>query len=709
MSFLQLINVSKTYKNGTQEFKALDKINITFPAKGLTVILGRSGSGKSTLLNVLGGIDMPTCGELFFRGQSTKKWHEKAWVEYRNKAVSTVFQHYNLFPFLDGLTNVMLPLLISGEKPSVAKRRAEELFVLFDLADLQKRKVDSFSGGECQRLAIMRSVIKNPHVILADEPTGALDDKNAGAVMGLFKELSEDHLVIIVSHNRDLAIQYADRIIEMNEGRVASDTCPEQFKEEAGASLIPQKVQKNQSNEWALLFAKEHFRSRQGRNAIGILAAMVGFAASLLTFGFYMGSTSAVNNATSRYFDYETATLSKTMVQSMDDSPLQLTQTIRPSRAEAEQFSSYIDGLRVELDFSSLLTPFPNVTFEEQVISDFQYLPIDGFPLDERQKEMIVEGQDISVDSLDEIIINHQLADELKTSFSITDIIGKKLHLSIHLSFDYYTGVESHLLITDYFQFEKEVTIAAVVDEFSFLNAPKAFYSHRAAKRFLKAALLPNLSVFLNAEISWYHRLQSVEGSDPLSAYGYRLFLNSETEVDALYALSKKIQTESLETYLISSESFLIKDTLLTMNQAISVGLVFFIAIAWIGSIFIIGMIDFSSFVEKKKEVAILYSLGASRNAIRNIFIYESMGIGLLSVLSALPLSGLLAYIINAMAEKYLGLVSVMVIPFFSISGIPFLLEIGLLVLAFLTSYGATMIPLTLFDKISLADELRDE
>jgi|GEM_PF-125531 len=709
MPFLQVKSVSKTYKNGTREFKALDKIDLAFSSKGLVVILGRSGSGKSTLLNMLGGIDLPTSGELFYRGGSTKKWREKSWTEYRKKAVSTVFQHYNLFPFLDGLSNVMLPLLICGEKNVVAKRRAEELFVLFDLVDLQKRSVATISGGEAQRLAIMRSVIKNPQIILADEPTGALDGKNAEIIMRLFKELSKDHLVVVVSHNRDLAEQYADRVIEMKEGRVVRDTCTEFAGERVTAISIPQKEVKNPAGDWAVLFSKEHFRSRKRRNAIGILAAMVGFAASLITFGFYIGSTKAVNKATSRYFDYETATLSKERVQSMDDSPLQLTQTIRPSRAEAEQFSNYIDGLRVELDFSSLLTPFPDATFEGQTIAEFEYLPIDGFPLDERQKEMIIEGHDVSVDSLDEIVINRQLANELCASFSFQDIIGQKLHLSISLSYDYYTGVENPLIVTDYFQFEKEVTIAAIVDEFSFLNTPKAFYSHRAAKRFLKEALLPNLSIFLSAEMSWYHRLQSVKGNDPLSAYGFRLFLNNETQVNELYALSKKIQTESLETYLISSESFLIKDTLFTMNEAISVGLVFFIAIAWVGSVFIIGMIDFSSFVEKKKEVAILYSLGASRTAIRNIFIYESLGIGFLSVICALPLSGLLAYVINQMSEKYLGLSSVVEIPFLSILGIPFLLEIGLLVLAFLTSYGATMIPLALFDKISLVDELRDE
>ncbi|MCX5775535.1 MAG: ABC transporter ATP-binding protein/permease [Firmicutes bacterium] len=709
MSFLQLKNVSKTYKNGMREFTALENIGLTFSSRGFVVILGRSGCGKSTLLNLLGGIDVPSSGEMIYRGKPTKKWREKAWSEYRKKSVSTIFQHYNLFPFMDGVTNVMLPLLIDGEKPSVAQRRAEEVLALFSLSDFSKRKVDSLSGGECQRLAILRSVSKNPQVILADEPTGALDGKNAEAVMALFKELSKDHLVIIVSHNRELATQYADRLIQMNEGKIVSDSKPIEATQENELGPIGPKIKQAKSGSWAFLFSKEHFRSRKGRNALGIIAATVGFAASLLTFGFYFGSTTAVERSTSRYFDYETATISKKTVQTISDSPLQLTQTVRPSRAEAEQFSNYIDGLRVELDFSSLFIPFPNAACSGQTIADFQYLPIDGFPLDEHQTAMISAGHTPNVDSLDEIIINHELETELKTLFSLETVLGLKIHLSINLAFDYYTGTETPLFITDYFQFDKEVTIVAVATEFSFLNTPKAFYSHRAAKSFLKSALLPNLSSYLESEVSWYHRLQSVEGSDPLSAYGFRLFLNDEGQVGKLYALAKKIQDGTTENYLISSESFLVKDTLLSMNQAISVGLIFFIAIAWVGSIFIIGIIDFSSFVEKKKEVAILYSMGAERTSIRNIFIFESLGIGFLSVICALPISGILAYILNQMATKYLGLSDVVAIPFLAIGTIPFLLETGLLALAFITSYGATMIPLTMFDKISLADELRDE
>ena len=221
---LEVKNLSKIYKStvkGGVDTKALDDVTLTFPDKGMVFLLGKSGSGKSTLLNVCGGLDSPTSGEIIVKGKSSKSFSQSDFDSYRNTFVGFIFQEYNILNEFSVEDNIALALELQG-KPKDKKVIAEFLEQV-DLAGFAKRKPNTLSGGQKQRIAIARALVKSPEIIMADEPTGALDSATGKQVFDTLKKLSADKLVIIVSHDRDFAELYGDRIIELKDGKILSD------------------------------------------------------------------------------------------------------------------------------------------------------------------------------------------------------------------------------------------------------------------------------------------------------------------------------------------------------------------------------------------------------------------------------------------------------------------------------------------------------
>ena len=222
MSLLRLANVSKKYKlNSNKERTVLNNINLSFPDCGLVSIIGKSGSGKSTLINMISLMDEPTNGCIYFRQSCINRFNQKEKENYRNECIGIIFQHYHLLENESVLYNVMLPALIKGDKIKNAAFAAKNLLKSLHFKEnLFKSKCKDLSGGEKERVAILRALINNPKIILADEPTGALDSKNSKIVMDILKEISHERLVIVVSHNKEIVNKYSDKIISIQDGRI---------------------------------------------------------------------------------------------------------------------------------------------------------------------------------------------------------------------------------------------------------------------------------------------------------------------------------------------------------------------------------------------------------------------------------------------------------------------------------------------------------
>ena len=289
---LVLKSIKKDYVSGTTTVHALKGINLTFRKNEFVSILGPSGCGKTTLLNLIGGLDQYTSGDLVIQGKSTKKFKNSDWDAYRNASVGFVFQNYNLISHLSVLNNVEMALSLSGVSQAERKRRAKKALTDVGLSDQFNKKPNQLSGGQMQRVAIARALVNDPDILLADEPTGALDSKTSEQIMALIQAISKDRLVIMVTHNADIAHQYSDRIIELLDGEVLSDTNPEKDPE-LPDSLTLKKT--NMNYVTALISSFKNLFTKKTRTFITTLAGSIGIIGVALVLGISNGTTDYID------------------------------------------------------------------------------------------------------------------------------------------------------------------------------------------------------------------------------------------------------------------------------------------------------------------------------------------------------------------------------------------------------------------------------
>ena len=274
---LQIKNIRKEYKTGNLVQKALDGVSLNLRDSEFVAILGPSGSGKTTLLNIIGGLDRYDSGDLVINGISTKKYKERDWDSYRNHTIGFVFQSYNLIPHQTILSNVELALTISGISKAQRKQRAREALAKVGLGEQVHKKPSQLSGGQMQRVAIARALVNNPDIVLADEPTGALDSETSIQVMELLQEVAKDRLVVMVTHNPELAEQYATRIVNLRDGKIRSDTDPYQVDEKA----LKEPEHKNMGKSsmsflTALSLSFNNLRTKKARTLLTSFAGSIG-------------------------------------------------------------------------------------------------------------------------------------------------------------------------------------------------------------------------------------------------------------------------------------------------------------------------------------------------------------------------------------------------------------------------------------------------
>ena len=271
---LEIKKISKVYESEDFKQTALDKVSISFRENEFVSILGPSGSGKTTLLNIIGGLDKYTSGDLIINGISTKKYTDRDWDTYRNHSIGFVFQSYNLIPHQSILANVELALTLSGVSKNQRRKKALQALKEVGLEEHIKKRPNQLSGGQMQRVAIARALVNNPDILLADEPTGALDSKTSTQIMELLKEVAKDRLVIMVTHNKELAEEYSTRIIELKDGVVIGDTKPFDGKEEKQEAKKSKKT--NMSFKTALSLSLNNLMTKKGRTILTSFAGSIG-------------------------------------------------------------------------------------------------------------------------------------------------------------------------------------------------------------------------------------------------------------------------------------------------------------------------------------------------------------------------------------------------------------------------------------------------
>lgn len=323
---LQIKNISKTYKTGNLVQRALDDVSLNLRDNEFVAILGPSGSGKTTLLNIIGGLDRYDSGDLIINGISTKKYKDRDWDSYRNHTVGFVFQSYNLIPHQTVLANVELALTISGISGKERRERAIKALEEVGLGEQIHKKPNQMSGGQMQRVSLARALVNNPDILLADEPTGALDSETSIQVMDLLKEVAKDRLVVMVTHNPELAYQYATRIVKVKDGKLLEDSDPYEIPEGEASEPVHKNMGKSSmSFLTALSLSFNNLKTKKARTIL------VSFAGSIGIIGIAM--ILSLSHGVNKYIeDMEEKTMS--------EYPLQITKTTTNMMSMSEDMMS---------------------------------------------------------------------------------------------------------------------------------------------------------------------------------------------------------------------------------------------------------------------------------------------------------------------------------------------------------------------------------
>ncbi len=699
MALIELNGVSKCYKvNKTENKYVLKDVTLSFPETGLVSILGKSGSGKSTLLNLIGKLDDPSNGVVYFNGDNIAKYKEKKLTLFRKNIVSYIFQHYHLLENQTALYNVMLPCLLKGDSFSLAKRKVLSLIDDFSIDEvILNKKCSLLSGGEKERIAIMRAFINEPQVLLADEPTGALDKDNALLVMESLRKASEHSLVIVVTHNEQLARQYSDRIIHMKDGKVIYD---EKVRLISGRN--DNRVKRNLSGNpnWYNKIIASNFIKRFKRNIFSLFALMVGIVASMIIFGFSNGAHHSISVSTEKQFDYGVASISKENKIKSDESPITLIQTLRSSEEEIQELKYEYDFLHYCLSYDYLVSPALETFINEDEIQGLTYTPVYSFIDSSIDKSLLIKGKIPSFNTLNQVVINQTAYDYLKKETK-SDPLHLYLHLKDNKTVTYYTDDLEKPYITDYFTYDRLVEIVGVVKELTFLNTPKIYYPYVALDKYLNETFLNNLSEY-QGQISWKERIMFAQDNEFITSYSHKVFLKNSGDVHKLKEMKEKLD----DKYSLNSNALTIEETLFQLVDAASVGMEVFLVISLVGTMMIIGIISFASYNEDIKESAVLLSLGAKRDDVAALYLFENFLLGIISLVLSFIITTFIEKPLNSLIEHFTTLIDIVDIPFKSFMGKPFLFPLIIIVSALFICLIATYLPIMFSKKISLKEVL---
>ncbi len=704
---LELKKICKDYKTGNFNQKALDNINLKFRENEFVSILGPSGSGKTTFLNIVGGLDKYTSGDIIINGVSTKKYKDKDFDAYRNNLIGFIFQNYNLIPHISILSNVEMSLSLSGISKKERKKRALLALEKVGLKEHIHKKPNKLSGGEKQRVAIARAIVTNPKIILADEPTGALDTKTSKDIMDLIKEISKDKLVIMVTHNEELAKIYSTRIINLKDGKVVSDSNP--FNDIENNQTY--KIKRTSMNFFtALKLSLNNIFAKKGRSFLTSFASSIGIIGILLILALSNGFDIQINKFETKtlssfpiLINEETTILDNTNSnENIDETKVYSYNTTNETHTNniTKEYLNYLEN--IDKTLIEGITYNRYVKINALVKQDNNIVVIDTSSFTSLPKEIdnnnsyLKNGYNLLEGSFpknkNEILIeldsNNRLDKNILKIFNITDdkidinkLIGKEIR--IILNDDYY--IKTNDIYTSNSNLEemynsKDSIILKVVGVIK-------------AKDDNKIAVTENtLTSNSNGKILYTDSLMEYIIEKNSNSKIVKDQINSNTSVISMQSLTEEEKTQNLVyfggldiPYLISiypknkeskekiinyldkynenNDKIIYKDLAKTaveltssLIDGITYVLVAFSAISLIVSSIMIGIITYISVLERTKEIGILRSLGARKKDIKRVFNAENFLIGLTSGILGILITKLLIIPTNIILENLTSL-----------------------------------------------------
>lgn len=649
MAELEIKNVVKEYSLGKMKFRALEDINLSFEKGELVSIMGESGSGKSTLMNLIGGLDSDYQGDILIDGKNLKDFKDKQLDDYRKKKIGFVFQSFNLIPHLSILDNVTIALTLSNVKESVKNEKAIEILTKLGLKEQIKKKPTQLSGGQKQRVAIARALINDPDIILADEPTGALDSQTTTQILNLLKEIADDEgkLVIMVTHSEKVA-SISSRVVEISDGKIVRDEKAENYqkrttkrqliihKENQEVAQEKPKKEKHLSFLSALKLSIHNMWASKVKNILMAIGVSISLIALIIMLSFGSGLTGYINSLAQSYSDPTIATISKSgLDRDGNEIEDQGGMSFMPDMFEEseineikEELNTYLksnnidfqiisDGDNQNLSYGFIMPTMMagNVNFtktdgnsgSESIMVTYTTPPYYN------ESNLITENSKIS--GKDEIMLSKAIVD-LMGYENPEDVIGEKVTLKINFNYN-----EQNIDI------DKEVTISGLVDVAVFSGMLIMYIDYD----------------FLNDCV----KEQSSSGLNPSHLY---IQTDSEQTTDLINSYIKnnrKDLTGSVEEQLASMFS--------EMMSTFSIALAIIGGISLIVALIMILVVLYMSVSERTREIGVLKSIGARKKDIKLIFSTESLLIGIISAISGILLSLIIIGVLTLIFNSLLG------------------------------------------------------
>ncbi len=699
---LTLKNIVKDYKVAGKQFRAVNDISLTLNKGEFVAIIGPSGCGKTTTLNIIGGLDRYTSGDLIINGTSTKDFSEKDWDAYRNNSIGFVFQSYNLISHLSVLDNVELGMTLSGVNQKIRRERAIEVLTRVGLASQLGKRPNKLSGGEKQRVAIARALVNDPDIILADEPTGALDSKTAHEILTLIQEVAKDKLVIMVTHAQQYADEFASRIVELKDGVILADSQKEPVvSEDTGY----QANKTSMSFFTALKLSFNNLKTKKFRTVITAFASSIGIIGVGLVLAISNGFSQQINDIESDQlvglpiligksemnigFDRAGASVFQPEDYEPDEIVIYDSSMDVHTNIITNEFITYLENMNsdiytnihytygyipvilstesgatelVNLDdvgFSSFITP-------EDELEEYYDLKDGSFPTNIYQ--VVLEIKEWNV-------VNKEVLDALgfdtSSELRFSDITGTELYIAKNN--DLYVE-QGSLFVPNYSDLETVKNNGIVIEIVGIVQAKDSTMTYGPtgllylydlqdellsvnsgsdiclAQETLDTSVF-NLSLLTEEEKLGILSYIGCNSTDPYLIQIYSDSVENKTTIKeyiATYNADKDLDDKIFETDLAEA----IGATLSTLITSISVVLSAFASISLIVSSVMIGIIIYISVLERTKEIGIIRSLGGRKKDISRVFNAESIIIGAFAGLMGISITYLLTFPINVIAAN---------------------------------------------------------
>ncbi|MBQ9181374.1 MAG: ABC transporter ATP-binding protein/permease [Bacilli bacterium] len=719
---LKLKNIKKFYKTGDFKQQTLKDVSVEFRENEFVAILGPSGSGKTTLLNIIGGLDKYDSGDLIINGKSTKKFKNKDFDAYRNNCIGFIFQSYNLINHISILENVEMSMTLSGISKRKRKKKALELLKKVGLKQHAHKKPNQLSGGQMQRVAIARALANDPNIILADEPTGALDSKTSIQIMKLIEEIAKDKLVIMVTHNPELASTYASRIIEFKDGEMVSDSNPFESKENNNEI----KIRKTKMNFLtALNLSFNNIKTKKGRTLITSFASSIGIIGIALILSLSNGFQIQIDKFEKETLSQMPIAITPEYTIMDEESSKKLMEDIRGENKKVkdgkitalksfealthknnitEEYinyienidSSYIGGIsynritrlnllyknnNAKLITSNILFPLPESDQNENIITDNFDVIYGNMPKEYNELVLLIDSKN----RLDEKVLN-ELGYTTQNEIDFEDIVNKEIKVVLN---DTLYKKYSNFFIqnTDYedlYDDESNITlkITGIIrgkedNQFAKLSGTGLCYKESLMEyvmeknndsEIVKEQTNSDYNVLTGKKFDYETEDGKKEKDNTLALLGAKTTPFSIQIYPKNFDYKDKL-TQYLDNYNKSKkeeDKILYTDyaeaiTSLSGNimSAITIVLIAFSTISLIVSSIMIGIIIYISVLERTKEIGILRALGARKKDITRVFNAETFIIGLSSGILGITIANILIIPANIILKDLSGLENV--------------------------------------------------